>query len=77
MAEPENLVPTILQTIQTTMSRIENYIVGIKQRLHILKERTKETEIRFNAMDTRMNYMQNGIENIIKQLDGVTMTQTH
>jgi flagellar capping protein FliD len=77
VVEPENLVPTILQTIQSTMSRIENDIVDIKRRLHILEERTKNTEMRFNVIDTRMNYMQNGIENIIKRLDGVTMTKTH
>jgi hypothetical protein len=57
------------------MSRIENDIVDIKRRLHILEERTKNTEMRFNVIDPRMNYMQNGIENIIKRLDGVTMTK--
>ena len=77
MVEPENLVLPILQTIQSTMSKMENDIVGIKQRLHVLEERTQNMEMRFNVIDTRMNYMQSGIETIIKRLDGVTVTDTH
>jgi hypothetical protein len=70
MAEPDNLVLTLLREIR-------NDIIGIKQRLHILEERTQNMEMRFNVIDTRMNYMQNGVDNIIRRLDAVTVTEAH
>jgi archaellum component FlaC len=69
MVEPENLVLTILQTIQSAMSKMENDIVGIKQHLNIIEMRTQNIESGINVIEQRTNYIEKGLENIVKRLD--------
>jgi phage-related protein len=71
MVDPENLVLTILQTIQTKIGNIENYIVGIKQHLNIIEMRTQNIESGINVIEQRTNYIEKGLQNIIKRLDTV------